>query len=74
MRGLAERGIGTQVHYVPLSEQPLYRRRGLDAPLEGAASYYRQTLSLPMHHSMSESDVDHVVGALAEVLSQCGRP
>ena len=69
MRGLAERGIGTQVHYVPLSEQPLYRRHGAGAALDGAASYYQQTLSLPMHHSMSESDVDHVVGALAEVLS-----
>jgi dTDP-4-amino-4,6-dideoxygalactose transaminase len=69
MRGLAERGVGSQVHYVPLFEQPLYRRHGAGQPLPGAEHYYQQTLSLPMCHSMSDVDVDRVVGALAEVLS-----
>jgi perosamine synthetase len=69
MRGLTVRGIASQVHYVPLFEHPLYRRHGCGQPLAGAEQYYRQTLSLPMHHSMSEADVDRVVGALAEVLS-----
>jgi len=68
-RGLAARGIGTQVHYVPLYEQPLYRLHGAGGPLEGAEIYYQRTLSLPMHHSMSEADVDRVVDSLAEVLS-----
>jgi perosamine synthetase len=69
MRHLTARGIGSQVHYVPLSEQPLYRRHGAGEQFEGAAAYYQQTLSLPMHHSMGEPDVDRVVDALAEVLS-----
>lgn len=69
MRALGERGIGTQVHYVPLYQQPLYRAHGAGRLLEGAEGYYEQTLSLPMHHSMSEPDVDRVVDALAEVLS-----
>jgi UDP-4-amino-4,6-dideoxy-N-acetyl-beta-L-altrosamine transaminase len=69
MRALAARGIGTQVHYIPLTEQPLYRLRGAVRSLEGADFYYRRTLSLPMYHSMSEQDVDRVVDALAEVLS-----
>jgi dTDP-4-amino-4,6-dideoxygalactose transaminase len=67
--GLAARGIGTQVHYIPLFEHPLYRRHGAGERLEGACLYHQRTLSLPMHHSMSESDVDRVVDALAEVLS-----
>ena len=69
VRGLAARGIGTQVHYIPLYEHPLYRLHGAGGPLEGAEAYHQRTLSLPMHHSMSEADVDRVVGALAEVLS-----
>jgi UDP-4-amino-4,6-dideoxy-N-acetyl-beta-L-altrosamine transaminase len=69
VRALARRGIGTQVHYIPLFEQPLYRRHGAGERLEGASQYYERTLSLPMHHSMSELDVDRVVGALAEVIS-----
>ncbi|HWM85245.1 MAG TPA: UDP-4-amino-4,6-dideoxy-N-acetyl-beta-L-altrosamine transaminase [Kofleriaceae bacterium] len=68
-RGLAARGIGTQVHYIPLFEHPLYRRHGAGQRLEGACAYYERTLSLPMHHSMSEADVDRVVSTLAEVLS-----
>jgi len=69
VQGLAARGIGTQVHYIPLFEHPLYRRHGAGERLEGACLYHQRTLSLPMHHSMSESDVDRVVDALAEVLS-----
>ncbi len=69
VRALAGRGIGTQVHYIPLFEQPLYRRHGAGERLEGACQYYQRTLSLPMHHSMSELDVDRVVDALAEVVS-----
>jgi perosamine synthetase len=68
-RALAARGIGTQVHYIPLYDHPLYRRHGAGERTGGADRYYQQTLSLPMHHSMSEADVDRVVGALAEVLS-----
>ena len=69
VRARAARGIGTQVHYIPLFEQPLYRRHGAGERLEGACHYHERTLSLPMHHSMSELDVDRVVGALAEVVS-----
>ncbi len=69
VRALAARGIGTQVHYIPLFEHPLYRRHGAGERLDGACQYYQRTLSLPMHHSMSERDVDRVVDTLAEVLS-----
>lgn len=69
MEGLRERGIGTQVHYIPVPAQPYYRRLGYDpAPLTGAAEYYRRTLSLPMFPAMEDGDVDRVCDALDEVL------
>jgi UDP-4-amino-4,6-dideoxy-N-acetyl-beta-L-altrosamine transaminase len=68
MRGLRARGIGTQVHYIPVHTQPYYRSRYGDIALPGADAYYRRALSLPLHPSMSDDDVIRVVQALAGVL------
>lgn len=73
MNALAERGITTQVHYMPVNEQPYYVDRYGDTPLEGARGYAARTLSLPLFPGMSENDVARVCGALKDVLgeSQC---
>lgn len=68
MRGLRERGIGTQVHYIPVHEQPYYRDRYDTPALPGAAAYYARCLSLPLFPAMTLSDVDRVVSSLSEVL------
>ena len=65
---LRELGIGTQVHYIPVHAQPYYRERYETPVLPGAESYYDRCLSLPLFPAMARSDVDQVVGALAEVL------
>lgn len=69
MRALSERGIGTQVHYIPVHRQPYYRRRYGESALPGADAYYRRTLSLPLFAGMTTGDVDRVVDALADVLT-----
>ncbi len=62
MQRLRERGIGTQVHYIPVPSQPYYRRispyDAADYP--GATEYYRRELSLPMYPALSDADVDRV--------------
>lgn len=70
MQDLAARGIGTQVHYIPLPMQPVFADRG-SPPMRrfpGAAAYYAQTLSLPLFPLMQDDDPDRVVAALREVL------
>jgi UDP-4-amino-4,6-dideoxy-N-acetyl-beta-L-altrosamine transaminase len=67
MRRLAEKGIGTQVHYLPVNRQPYYRSRYGEINLPGANAYYERCLSLPLFATMTEADVDRVVRALAEV-------
>ena len=69
MRELRARGIGSQVHYLPVHQQPYYRERYTTPDLPGAARYYERCLSLPLYPAMTEVDVDHVVEVLAEVLS-----
>jgi dTDP-4-amino-4,6-dideoxygalactose transaminase len=69
MNRLAARGIGTQVHYLPVHMQPYYRNRYGDLDLPGARRYYERCLSLPLSVSMTEDDVDRVVAELETVLA-----
>ncbi len=73
MRALEERGILSQVHYIPVHRHPYYRARYGAIALPGAESYYRRTLSLPLYVGMTARDVDRVVEALAELLGGTSR-
>lgn len=69
MAGLRERGVGTQVHYIPVPSQPYYVERGADMrQFPGAQAYYEGILSLPMYPAMRDEDVDRVVESLVQVL------
>ncbi len=71
MTSLAARGVGTQVHYIPLPHHPFHRKRaGAHAawPRPGAEAYYARTLSLPIYPDLDR--VDHVVEALADSLME----
>ena len=74
MQGLRARGIGTQVHYIPVPSQPDYERLGYRvSEYPGARRYYERTLSLPLFPRMEDADVDRVASALADVLSPSTR-
>jgi UDP-4-amino-4,6-dideoxy-N-acetyl-beta-L-altrosamine transaminase len=68
MRALAARGIGTQVHYIPVHRQPYYRERYGEIDLPGADAWYARALSLPLFPGMADDDPDRVVDALRAVL------
>lgn len=68
MRGLRERNIGTQVHYMPVHRQPYYRGRYPGLRMPGADAYYASCLSLPFFPAMSNDDVRRVADALATEL------
>jgi UDP-4-amino-4,6-dideoxy-N-acetyl-beta-L-altrosamine transaminase len=67
MRDLADRGVGTQVHYIPVNRQPYYADRGA-RPLPGADAYYARTLSLPIYVGLDDRDVDEIADAVRSVL------
>jgi UDP-4-amino-4,6-dideoxy-N-acetyl-beta-L-altrosamine transaminase len=68
MDALRSKGIGTQVHYIPVHQQPYYRSRYGEIDLPGADAYYARCLSLPLFAGMADGDVDRVVEALGAVL------
>jgi UDP-4-amino-4,6-dideoxy-N-acetyl-beta-L-altrosamine transaminase len=69
MRALANEGIGSQVHYVPVDRQPYWVKRYGSLSLPGADAYYERCLSLPLFASMTEDDADRVVATLTQLLS-----
>lgn len=69
MTALKEKGIGTQVHYIPVHRQPYYRELNPALELKGAEAYYDKALSLPLYAQMADSDADRVADALARVLA-----
>jgi UDP-4-amino-4,6-dideoxy-N-acetyl-beta-L-altrosamine transaminase len=69
MRRLAEAGIGSQVHYIPVHRQPYYAKRYPGLHLPGADAYYARCLSLPLFASMREDDVERVCATLKVALA-----
>lgn len=68
MRRLHERGVGTQVHYIPVHLQPYYRARYGRMSLPGAEQFYAGQLSLPLHTKMASRDVGRVVDAIGSLI------
>lgn len=66
---MAESGVGTSVHFIPLHRHPVYRRQGWrpDAFPHAEAEYPR-VISLPLWPGMTRSDIRRVVDALAAAL------
>lgn len=70
MGALKERGIGSQVHYIPVHRQPYWARNALgQRDLPGADRFYAQTLSLPLYADMNDEDPARVIAALQAILT-----
>lgn len=68
-QSLREKGIGVNLHYIPVHTQPYYRRMGFQlGDYPQAESYYQETITLPMYASLSEEQQDFVVGALSNAI------
>ncbi|WP_430414974.1 UDP-4-amino-4,6-dideoxy-N-acetyl-beta-L-altrosamine transaminase [Marinobacter adhaerens] len=62
---LRERGIGVNLHYIPVHTQPYYKEMGFEADdFPQAMSYYREAISLPMFQGMTYEQQDQVIEAL----------
>jgi UDP-4-amino-4,6-dideoxy-N-acetyl-beta-L-altrosamine transaminase len=66
MQELREKGVGTQVLYIPVYLQPWYRRTYGYAPgkCPKAEEFYARALSLPLFPAMNDADVQKVIHAV----------
>jgi len=68
IEALRARGVGSQVHYIPVHRQPYYAARYGALALPGAEAWYSRCLSLPLYPAMTEADVARVATALAAAM------
>lgn len=66
---LRDRGIGTQVHYIPVNRHPLYRRLGMTGDrLSESDRYYSEGLSIPLYFGLSDGEQAKVIESLRELV------
>jgi len=64
-------GIGVNLHYIPVYLQPYYKGLGFEVGYcSEAEKYYAEALSLPMYFSLTASQQDKVIAALAEAIKK----
>ena len=69
MTELAELGVGTQVHYIPLYRQPYYRQDFSTGRFDGSETYYKSTLSLPMYYGLTDEDIETISAIVRSVIA-----
>src|SRR5581483_6589280 len=71
MQRLADRGIGSQVHYMPVYHHPLHAQRSKvdGGQYPNAERYYGGCLSLPLHPGLTDEEVERVIGAVCDLVT-----
>jgi len=68
--GLRDRGIGVNLHYIPIHTQPYYQQMGFQSgDFPEAERYYAEAISLPMYSTLSDVQQVQVAAALHEELA-----
>lgn len=66
---LRQHGIGVNLHYIPVHTQFYYQNLGFKlGQYPKAEEYYKEAISIPLFHTMSEQEQDTVVCTLKKVL------
>lgn len=69
IRKLKDNGIGSQVHYIPVPMQPYYRKLGFQPEdFIHSVNYYRDALSIPLFYDLTDSQQEHIVTVLRNVV------
>lgn len=66
---LREKGIGVQLHYIPINKQPYYKKLGYgNEHTPVMDKYHDRCFSLPMYPKLTDEEQNYVIETLFEVL------
>jgi len=69
MNSLKSRGIGSQVHYIPIPIHPFYQKLGYKMDnLPESLSYYFETLSIPLYPKLTRKQQINVIQTINSLL------
>lgn len=66
---LRAKGIGVNVHYIPVHTQPYYKNRGFgygDFPI--SEQYYERAISIPVYYKLTDEEQSYIIRSLYEVV------
>ncbi len=67
---LRANGIGVNVHYIPIYNQPFYQSMGFDKTLfPNTENYYKNAISIPLYYGLNRSKQVKIVNTLTSILS-----
>lgn len=68
---LRDKGIGVNVHYIPIYKHPYYQAHGYSGVYcENAENLYQRMLSLPLYPLLSYEEQDYIVRCIKDVLEE----
>lgn len=71
MKQLRDKSIITQVHYIPVVNQPFFKKQGFkaeDFPISQA--YYQAALSLPLYYGLTDREFNFVIDTMEQLLQK----
>jgi dTDP-4-amino-4,6-dideoxygalactose transaminase len=68
-KSLHNKGIGVNLHYMPVHLQPYYKQFGFkEGDFPEAEKYSQEAISLPLYPSLTDSEQDHVIATLKRLI------
>ncbi len=65
------KGIGLQVHYIPVYKQPFYQKMGYGSlNLKNMEQYYVNTVSIPLYPSLKDEEQNFVIDTLLTIIEE----
>ena len=68
MNRLKKKKIFTQIHYLPLNRQPLYKN--MNSKFPGSQIYFEKSFSLPIHDKISLKDAKIICNTINNEFSK----
>ncbi|MFT5522046.1 MAG: UDP-4-amino-4,6-dideoxy-N-acetyl-beta-L-altrosamine transaminase [Enterobacterales bacterium] len=67
---LKVKGIGVNLHYIPIHLQPYYKQFGFkEGDFPEAEKYYSEAISIPLYPQMTEQEIKHVITSFEVILN-----
>ena len=66
---LQEKGIGVNVHYIPVYKHPYYQENGYEnVKCVNAEKLYEQMISLPLYYSLTDEEQEYIIDVIKELV------
>ncbi len=71
---LRKKGIGVNVHYIPVYYHPYYQEHGYqDTCCPNAEQLYEHFISIPLHAGLTDEEQEYIIHAIRETVKMAGR-